>query len=105
MKPPSSFGRRRATPFDKPKGKSIASRIVNPMLEFARKGDMLTAEEYQACLLGNMAIKGGGGLPLELMNVNSEHPTLLTGQRTKISYGRATRIRVNRLLGLEDDAT
>lgn len=73
----------------------------NPLLEFAYETDMITKDEYEACLKGDMAVqKHNSGTVL--MNVNAPHFALKTGQMTLIYMGRGTDTMVNRILGLDE---
>lgn len=104
MKPPSNFGRRQSAaldPLNKNRLKPTKSRTINPTLEFAKQGGMITEDEYEACLKGDMQVNRGVK-GTYLFNVNFKHPTLLTGESMPIHMGRATEVRIARLLGLNE---
>lgn len=70
-------------------------RVTSPALDFALSGEMITKEEYDACLLGNMALD-----KQRLINLNHpNHPTLLTGQTAEIFFRRGLEISMAVLLG------
>lgn len=96
-KPPSTFGRRKQTPFGLTYKTNLKRSVVNPALEFALQNDMITKDEYDACLTSDMSLING-----ILYNWNYKHPTIPTGTSYRCDVGRATKIMVGRLLGYDE---
>jgi hypothetical protein len=63
--------------------------------EFALRYDMITKDEYQGLLSGQMTLE-----ERVLMNLNVSLPHLRTGEKTAIYQGRASDILINLLLDL-----
>ena len=102
MKKPN-FGNRKPSIFDKQfsRIKHSKKKEVMPLygaMDFARRNDMLTAEEVQACIAGTMHIEGSKlhGLPLGSSWVSYIAPT-------ELYPGRATQLKIYALLGLDKE--
>lgn len=88
------------------------SRFSQPLIGLALAGEMITKEEEEACLKGNMALENVARLvesnaterqALFLKNLNSDIPGFPTGTRVEIFYLRGHYIKINRLMGLMDN--
>lgn len=63
--------------------------------EFALRFDMITQDEYQGIISGQMTLN-----ERELLNFNVDLPWLKTGEKTTIYQGRASDLMINQLLDL-----
>jgi len=63
--------------------REVKGRTSNPTLDFAMTGGMLTQQEYDEALKGNVSIQGH-----LIMNVNAPLPNFPTGTRQKLYAGR-----------------
>ena len=85
---------------------------LNPILEFALAGEMITDEEAAACRKGNMSISrskkaltinGSETEEFVLMNLNVDIPGFPTGTKVALFYMRGHYVKINRLMGLMDN--
>lgn len=78
-------------------GTGPQGRHLEIHLSFFLKGEMITEEEYRACLKGNMAVYDSK----QIINLNQDHhPSLKTGERASLYKGRALDIIADQLCGL-----
>lgn len=75
------------------------SKIYAPA-SFAHRKQMITSDEYSACLRGDAEIQD----MQFILNLNAKL-TFPTGTRERIYQGRATEIMIDRLLNLDPDET
>jgi hypothetical protein len=77
--------------FKRTGGKS-RPRVSNPKADFALRFEMITQDEYEAILSGQMSLEGKF-----LMNLNVKHSHLKTGEKHEIYPERAFYILADRL--------
>lgn len=74
-------------------------KIHNPSAKFALKNKMITPEEYEACLSGDMEITSQGR---RIFNANKDLPYFPTGMYQMLFLGRADTITINKILGITE---